>query len=194
MRKLILGVLAVGGLLAGGGRAQAWQWGHTGPYASSATFPLANPPGWFTNTYSFAWYYPWFAYYNYSHGPYANWMSGGGYATYSTYTGHPVMYRPYLNAGQAAAGAAGVPVATGPGATITVAVPADARLLFNGVAATGTGLTRTFTTAGLQPGVDYAYDMTAERVVDGKTVTVVKKRVVIRSGDKTVVDLLPPPK
>ena len=95
MRKLILGVLAVGGLVAGGGRAQAWQWGHTGPYAQSATFPLANPPGWFTNTYSFAWYYPWFAYYNYSHGPYANWMASGGYAGYA-YHG-PAGYYYYPN-------------------------------------------------------------------------------------------------
>lgn len=195
MRKTLLAVLVAGGLLAGGGRAGAWQWGHHGPYAQTAAFPLANPPGWYTNTYSFVWHYPWFAYYNYSHGPYANWMSGGGFATYSTYTGHPVEYRPYLGGASAARGGAAVPAGTtgAAAATLTVNMPADARLLFNGVAATGTGVTRTFSTSALQPGTEYAYDLTAEVVVNGKTVTTEKKRVVVRAGEKTVVDLLPPP-
>src|SRR5262245_47540662 len=84
MRKLLLGVLVLSGVAASAGRADAWQWGDTGPWPQTAAFPCINPPGWYTNTYSFAWQYPWFAYYNYSHGPYANWMAGGGYAYYAT--------------------------------------------------------------------------------------------------------------
>ncbi|MBY0458274.1 MAG: hypothetical protein K2V38_13115, partial [Gemmataceae bacterium] len=54
-----------------------------GPPATSVTWPSVSPPGWYTNTYWHRWYYPWYAYYDYTTGPYANWMSGGGYAGYS---------------------------------------------------------------------------------------------------------------
>lgn len=66
-----------------------------GPHSSSVVWPSVNPPGWYTNTYNHKWYYPWFAYYNYSHGPYANWMAGGGYAGYA-YHG-PAGYYHYPN-------------------------------------------------------------------------------------------------
>jgi uncharacterized protein (TIGR03000 family) len=198
MRKLIAGLLVVVGVASAGGRAQAWQWGHHGPFPQTAAFPLANPPGWYTNTYYFAWQYPWFAYYNYSHGPYANWMSGGGYATYTTYTGHPVMYRPYLNQEGAAAPAAqpepkkdsepkDKAAAAG---KVTVNLPADAKLLFNGTAAEGTGSVRTFTTPELQPGADYGYELTAEVIRDGKTERV-SGRVVVRAGLTTTITLNP---
>ncbi|HVL12964.1 MAG TPA: TIGR03000 domain-containing protein, partial [Gemmata sp.] len=181
MRKLLTAVLVAAGVAAGG-RAEAWQWGHHGPFPQTAAFPCANPPGWYTNTYWFAWQYPWFAYYNYNHGPYANWTTGGGFATYTTYTGHPVVYRPYLDQGGAT-----VPTATPAAndkkdaepkgkdsgdklpvdklpeaATLKVNLHADATLLFNGTAATGAGATRTFTTPTLQPGADYGYELTAE--------------------------------
>lgn len=184
MRKLLFGVLVVAGLTATSERASAWQYGHTGPWATSATFPLANPPGWYTNTYWYAWQYPWFAYYNYSHGPYANWMAGGGYAGYNVPmynypmthgTMAPVMAPPRYH-GKAAC------------CTLTVNLPADAKLLFNGAVATGTGNTRTFTTQLLEPGMDYAYDLTAEVMRDGKAERVTE-RVVVRAGEKTSVTL-----
>src|SRR5262245_15852055 len=81
-KMLAASVVAIGVMLLSVGRADAWSWGHTGPWPQTAAFPCINPPGWYTNTYSYAWQYPWFAYYNYSHGPYANWMAGGGYAFY----------------------------------------------------------------------------------------------------------------
>jgi len=200
MRKLLTAVLVAAGVAAGG-RAEAWQWGHHGPFPQTAAFPLANPPGWYTNTYYFAWQYPWFAYYNYSHGPYANWMSGGGYATYTTYTGHPVEYRPYLNVGAtttpAAAPAApadkkdAAPKDKAPAAgKVTVNLPADAKLLFNGTLAEGTGAVRTFTTPELQPGADYGYELTAEVVRDGKAERV-SGRVVVRAGLTTSITLNP---
>ena len=77
MRKMLAAsVVAIGVTLERLGRADAWSWGHSGPWPQTAAFPCVNPPGWYTNTYSYAWQYPWFAYYNYSHGPYANWMAG----------------------------------------------------------------------------------------------------------------------
>src|SRR5262245_42534083 len=83
MRKLALvGVMALGVVFVSNGRAAAWAWGHTGPWPQTAAFPCVNPPGWYSNTYSYAWQYPGFAYYSSTHGPYANWMAGGGYAYY----------------------------------------------------------------------------------------------------------------
>ena len=218
MRKLIAGLLVVVGVASAGGRAQAWQWGHHGPFPQTAAFPLANPPGWYTNTYYFAWQYPWFAYYNYSHGPYANWAAGGGYATYTTYTGHPVTYRPYMNTGVMGGPGAGgqmtppkqpdpkdtktkepqekkpadkLPLERLPeSATLKVNLPADARLLFNGAVASGTGSERTFTTPELQPGADYGYELTAEVTRDGKTERVTG-RVIVRAGMTTSITLNP---
>jgi uncharacterized protein (TIGR03000 family) len=211
MRKLLTAVLVVVGVASAGGRAQAWQWGHHGPFPQTAAFPLANPPGWYTNTYYFAWQYPWFAYYNYNHGPYANWMSGGGYATYTTYTGHPVTYRPYLDqGGMGGPGMGGqmtppkepdpkkdeklkdkLPVDRLPeAATLKVNLPADAKLLFNGAVATGSGTERTFSTPELQPGADYGYELTAEVLRDGKTERVTG-RVIVRAGMTTSITLNP---
>src|SRR5438876_6299919 len=80
MRKwLFVSVLAVAGVFASAGRSAAMWWCDSGPYTTSALFPCANPPGWYTSRYYYAWQYPWYAYYNYSHGPYAGW---GGFATY----------------------------------------------------------------------------------------------------------------
>src|SRR5262249_50837786 len=163
---------------------EAWQWGHGGPYASSAAFPCINPPGWYTNTYSFAWYYPWFAYYNYSHGPYANWMAGGGYAWYAScdgrcgamgLDGHPVM--PPSHAPEKKDGKKDEKKDTAPG-KVQITLPEDARLLFNGPPAAGSGAVRTFDTPPLSPGQSYAYDLTAEVTRDGRVQTVTERVVV----------------
>ena len=65
-----------------------------GPHASSVTWPSAYPPGWYTATYTYQWYMPWYAYYNFSHGPYANWMAGGGYAGYANHGPAGYFYYP----------------------------------------------------------------------------------------------------
>lgn len=85
MRHLILmGVLAAGGALATAGPAAAndWRHPHRGPFTTSVTWPSVYPPGWYTSTYYHRWYFPYYAYYDYSTGPYANWAAGGGRATY----------------------------------------------------------------------------------------------------------------
>ena len=76
-RLLILSALGLAGILGTTGSAPA-----NGPYYTSAAFPLANPPGYYTNLYSYGWQYPWFSQYNYSSSPYAGWWQNGGYATY----------------------------------------------------------------------------------------------------------------
>lgn len=191
MRKLLLGVMVAVGLVSVSERASAWH--YRGPWPQTAAYPTANPPGWYTNTYYFAWQYPWFAYYNYSHGPYANWMSGGGYAGYNIPEyGHP-LYHGVLNRGGAGAGTTGTTGTTGATSqaapcTMTINLPADAKLLFNGTVAGGTGSVRTFTTPALEPGMAYAYELTAEVIRDGKPQRMTE-RVVVRAGEKTNVTL-----
>ena len=118
MKKLWIGyALALSGLigttsmaLADGGRCCA--------IPTSAAFPTVTPPGWYTNTYLYDWQYPWYAYYNSSFGPYANWMAGQGYAGYSNQKKLPEVPLP---------------------ANVTIFLPADAKLYFSGVIANGTG-------------------------------------------------------
>lgn len=180
MRKwLVLSILAVAGMFASTNRASAYGL-IVRPYYTSAAFPCLNPPGYFTNSYYFPWHYPWFAYYNYSHGPYANWWWWGGYATYGGNCG------PYgCGHGYAAAAPAATPVAT-----IAVTLPANARLLFNGVEATGSGEVRTYLTPPLAQGQEYAYDLAAEVVVEGKVLRATD-RIKLKAGQEVAVKLMP---
>jgi len=201
MRKMLAAsVVAVAAMLLTVNRASAWGWGHSGPWPQTAAFPCVNPPGWYTNTYYYAWQYPWFAYYNYSHGPYANWMAGGGYA----------YYKNCGNCGPYGCGLTGPlppPPPPAPPADpkhdhklpkemkpevgrVAINLPADAKLLFNGTAASGGGSTRTFATPALVPGKDYGYELTAEVVRDGQVLTVTE-RVVVRAGETARVTLTP---
>lgn len=201
MRKMLAAsVVTIAAMLTMAGRADAWSWGHTGPWPQTAAFPCVNPPGWYTNTYSYAWQYPWFAYYNYSQGPYANWMAGGGYA----------YYKNCGNCGPYGCGLAGPLPPPPPPASpadpkhdhklpkemkpevgrVAISLPADAKLLFNGTAAPSTGASRTFATPALIPGQDYGYDLTAEVIRDGRVMTVTE-RVVVRAGETARVTLTP---
>jgi len=201
MRKLLMASAATIVLaLLTGQRASAWGWGHTGPWPQTAAFPCINPPGWYSNTYSYAWQYPWFAYYNYSHGPYANWMAGQGYA----------YYKNCGNCGPYGCGLTG-PLPPPPPSTkpepkhdnhavpkemkpevgrVAISLPSGARLLFNGTLATGAGATRTFATPVLMPGQNYGYELTAEVIRDGHVISVTE-RVVVRAGETTRVTLTP---
>src|SRR5205823_13965622 len=96
MRKLLLlAAVAAGGVVGTAGVARAegeHHWGPVhvpdihqklGPKSTSVTWPSVSPPGWYTDTYRHKWFYPWYAYYDFTHGPYANWMASGGYAGYA---------------------------------------------------------------------------------------------------------------
>ncbi|MBY0513611.1 MAG: TIGR03000 domain-containing protein [Gemmataceae bacterium] len=208
-RWLILAALGLAGVLGGAGRADAWG----GPYYTQAAFPCVNPPGYYTNLYAYPWMYPWYAHYNYSHGHYQNWWVNGGFATYAGcgphgcppgtagymypipgYTGGPVYGGPPYVPGSSApsshaGGPNGVWLQGGPGVgTVTVNLPADAKLQFNGTPAEGSGMVRTFQTPPLEPGQDYAYTLTAEVVVNGE-VRQVSEKVVVRAGGQTTVTL-----
>lgn len=90
MKRFVIAAALVAGLVGAEQRADAFgkparPHPHTGPFATSVTWPSVSPPGWYTNTYNHRWYYPWYAYYDYTTGPYANWAAGGGYATYGNH-------------------------------------------------------------------------------------------------------------
>ncbi|QJW95695.1 TIGR03000 domain-containing protein [Frigoriglobus tundricola] len=242
MRKLLLlAALAAGGT-AGVASADG---GHSfGPYpvkeihdrlwphSTSVTWPSVTPPGWYTNTYRHQWYQPWYAYYNFSSGPYANWAAGGGYAGYS-YHGPAGVYNynkppaePYIGVWykgtpeQEELRAATSPYGYGPTApatpstsepspskmpatkdekpkdekpksgNVSVTLPTDAKLLFNGVASVGAGGVRTFATPPLAPGQSYQYQLTAEVTRDGRTERATET-VIVRAGETAQVTLAP---
>jgi uncharacterized protein (TIGR03000 family) len=217
-RLLLLAAVAAGGVLGSSGAARA-DGGFCGPYATSVTWPSAVPPGWYTNTYWHGWFYPWYAYYNFSHGPYADWMSSGGRAGYANhgpaglYHFHKPPAEPYLGAWYTGGGSHAAPVVPGTPAvpaapktdekpkdkpkegdkgTVAVTLPSDAKLLFNGVAANGTGLVRTFQTPALEPGRDYKYELEAEVMRDGHLQRATGT-VIVRAGETATVALTPIP-
>jgi uncharacterized protein (TIGR03000 family) len=69
------------------------------------------------------------------------------------------------------------------GAMLTVSVPADARVLVNGVLTRSTGDVRRYVSRNLNPGFHYTYEVTAEATVDGRTVTQ-SRTVQLRAGDQ----------
>ncbi|MDY3552027.1 TIGR03000 domain-containing protein [Gemmata sp. JC717] len=201
MRKLLLAAVLAGGGLAGSAGTADAQYRHHRPHqpvVSSVTWPSANPPGWYTNTYKHQWFYPWYAYYDFSSGPYANWAAGGGYAGYTDHG--PAGYYNYPLSGHTSGDVAPAAPAehkdapkTDPGtaaAEVAVTLPADAKLLFNGAPAAGAGAVRTFRTPELQKGVSYRYELTAEVTRDGRTERVTET-VVVRAGETAQVTLAP---
>lgn len=77
-------------------------------------------------------------------------------------------------------GAEAKPAATP--ARLTVELPADAKLYVDGALITGDAAVRNFHTPALPPGRTFYYDLKAELVVGGETVTE-EKRVLVKAGD-----------
>jgi uncharacterized protein (TIGR03000 family) len=67
-------------------------------------------------------------------------------------------------------------------AQVTILLPADAKLSFSGIVATGTGAIRTFATPPLEPNQEYGYEMTVEVIKDGRTLKTTKV-VIVRAGE-----------
>jgi uncharacterized protein (TIGR03000 family) len=187
-RLLLVAVLVAGS--AEVAQAQPWHRPHT----TSVTWPSVNPPGWYTNTYNHLWFYPWYAYYDFSASPYVGWEQSGGVAGYG-YHGPAGYYNYPL--GQAAPTIGGPATHAAPVAApaaegqVSVTLPADAKLLFNGTAAPGSGAVRTFRVPALQPGQAYRYELTAEVVRDGRSERVTES-VIVRAGETAKVTLAAP--
>ena len=69
-------------------------------------------------------------------------------------------------------------------------LPADAKLLFNGTAASGSGAVRKFQTPPLEAGQVYKYELTAEITRDGRTERLTET-VIVRAGETAAVTLAP---
>jgi uncharacterized protein (TIGR03000 family) len=75
---------------------------------------------------------------------------------------------------------------TGPakgGVLISVSVPADAEIWFDGSKTMQTGTIRRFVSPSIVPGYDYAYDVTAKWKENGREVTQ-SRRVVVHAGER----------
>lgn len=197
MRRLFFAsLLAAAAIAADANRASAWWW--CPPQPATVAFPMVYPAGWYTNTYTFAWYYPWYANYNYSHGSFANWYQWHGWAFYG---GQPIphnfridatgayMLKPPQPQKKDESKKKDEPKKKEPG-KVTIDLPPDAKLLFNGVAATGSGDTRTYQTPDLEADRDYEYVLIVEVTRDGRTLTATE-RVVVRAGSVSRVSLAP---
>jgi len=73
-------------------------------------------------------------------------------------------------------------------ATLTVRLPADAKLSINQVATRAGSAARTFQTPPLKPGKEYYYTLKAEAVRDGQALAATE-RVAVRAGEKKQVVL-----
>jgi uncharacterized protein (TIGR03000 family) len=76
-------------------------------------------------------------------------------------------------------------------ATLRVLLPTDAVLTIDGAPTQATSAVRSFVTPPLPAGRDFRYDLRAQLVRDGKSVTV-ERRVTVRAGQETVTELRPP--
>ena len=75
-------------------------------------------------------------------------------------------------------------------ATIIVSLPANAKLTVDETVTKSTSATRVFISPALQVGQEYLYNLKAEVVQNGKTITLAKQ-VTVRAGNETTVSLFP---
>jgi uncharacterized protein (TIGR03000 family) len=75
-------------------------------------------------------------------------------------------------------------------ATIIVSLPANATLTVDNTVTKSTSATRVLTSPALEVGQEYLYNLKAEVVQDGQTITLAKQ-VAVRAGSETSVSLFP---
>lgn len=153
----------------------------TGYYGS--TWGYNNPA--FSQGYANNWY----------GGRYYNYTPNSGAFTYSyapsgyqPTTGYQVYYPPTTSGGtNYYYGGATTVGQTGNTARIEVRVPADARIWFDGTQTSQTGAVRNFVSPPLNAGENYAYEIRAQWMENGREVNQ-SRRVSVRTGANEVVD------
>jgi uncharacterized protein (TIGR03000 family) len=199
--KLVLGIAAIlattrQSTLANGLHAAPGYHGGGGVYhgPNPGGFHHGGCPGGF---YHGCWGYRGCGYYPFGFGVGLGLGLGLGYGYYPGWYGYPY-YDPYLYPyGYPGAVPPGPFIASAGGAAasapvnVTVRVPADADVWFNGALTQQKGASRQFTTAPISADQPYRYEIRAAWEVDGRRVT--QTRVVaVHAGENVYVDFLAP--
>ena len=164
-------------------------WGHGGyhPYFRGCGLGFYGLyPGWYSYNYP---YYPYYGLYGYGgFGLYGyGGFSNGAYG-YGSYV-PPYAYPPSVAASPAMA----APTAASPAAPVyvTVHVPADADVWFNGTKTQQKGPTRQFMTPPVRSGYNYRYEVRAVWMSDGQPVTQTRT-IVVQPGENVDVRFVSP--
>jgi uncharacterized protein (TIGR03000 family) len=165
-------IVATGGLLALPPTSSAQQ-----------PVPIYQPP--FSSLPNFGYYNP---APSYRPGPF--YLPSSGYRSSRMYGGHYHLYHEYIPH------MARIPRDEKPPpdlrAHLTMLVPADAELWFNGTKVTGEeGSVRKFASPPLEPGQRYSYEVRARWQKDGQTITTTRE-VNVRAGTRINVDFTKP--
>jgi len=174
-----------GGANFGGGHFGGAHYGgyHGGFYHGGSGY--GYPHAYYPN-YGYHRYYP--HYYNYYPYPYDTYPYDGSGSTYNS--GY---YSPYGEEPSDTVAPETAPAPPDNTAHVTVSVPADAEVWFDGTETTTTGSTREFQSPPLTPGSRYTYEVRARWNENGHEVTQTQQ-VAVTAGAHVHVDFPVPPK
>jgi uncharacterized protein (TIGR03000 family) len=174
------------------------NYGYYRPYRHYGRYGYGNWWGYAPSYYNSYYYAPSYGYANYYspyyddyYSPYYDNYPYSGYYPYSDYYTNGDYYADVTPPVTTA-----VPAPVSPAAAVqdtiahlTVAVPSDADVWFNGTHMSQTGSVREFVSPPLTPGMAYTYDIRARWMVDGVAVDRTKQ-VVVHAGDQLTVDFI----
>lgn len=164
--------------------APHYSYPHYGYHPSYGFYPHSG-----FRPHTFIWYggYPYYGSYTYP--------SYGYYPDYGSTTYYGTGYEPYLpealapsssasaSGGQVTSTSSSSPISAGSSAQITVQLPENAEIWFDGMKRDETGSVRTFTTPMLSAGTKYTYEIRA-RWKEGDALIDQTRNVVFAAGDK----------
>jgi uncharacterized protein (TIGR03000 family) len=133
--------------------------------------------------------YGWAGYGGSGYYPSVGYGYGGSGYVYPYYSGRSGYMYPYSGSGYYSNGplsGSGYVAAGDSAAHIEVSVPADAKVWFNGMRTEQTGTDRSFKSPPLEPGRNYAYEIKAKWMEDGKPVEKTQTVVVQASNQLSV--------
>lgn len=202
--KLALASLAAAVTLgADAKQADAFWWRHHGASygcwgSSGGSYgSWGSSGGWYASSGGSYGSWGFRAWRHHRHASHGSWGSSGG--SYGSWGSSGGSYGSWGSSGGSYGGSSGgvivdpsptPPAATAPmssaapsnAAMLNVNVPAEAKVFVNGMATTSTGSSRRYMSNGLEPGFSYTYELRAEIVRDGKTVTETKS-VKLHAGE-----------
>jgi uncharacterized protein (TIGR03000 family) len=183
----------------GGGHGGGYHGGgyhHGGYYHGYGYRPYRGYRGYYGGYYPYYGYSGYYPYYDQSYLSGGDDSVGNGYTGDSSYFNQPLThgsgyqglsaqeYAAYARA--SAAGTASTPTPIDTTATITVSVPSDAEISFDGARTNSAGSVRRFQTPALTPGQRYNYVIRAQWSENGRKVTQSQTIAVTAGGNSNV--------